>query len=302
MKLITTGDFAAIARAGAQPPADLAVCRDVTNTPQAGTNGRTIRYVLSDPSVGRDGHTIAAAAWQLGNYRTNPVFLWAHDSDQLPIGRMVEIGTVGDRLMGTAQFPDEGEYPFADTVFNLYRSGYLNATSAGWMPLENGILFKDRNRVGGIDFTRVFDALEFSAVPVPALPTALVTARSAGIDTKPIFDWAEKVLDGDGDRIVIPRREIEELHRAAGGLSKNPPVISKPDADDAAVAARRARAEAIRKQYEAEDEAVARRRAHAAQLRAQLGIGPETPAIALRRALARKIAAEIGRPVAGSAR
>ena len=115
--------------------------------------------------------------------------------------------------MGTVQFPDEGSQPFADTVFDLFRSGYLNATSAGWQPLE-WTFSKDRNRVGGIDFLKV-DALEFSAVPVPALPTALVTARSAGINTKPLYDWAEKILDGHGDQVVIPRSELETLRRAA---------------------------------------------------------------------------------------
>ena len=251
--------------------------------PQAG-NGRTLKFVLSDESVGRDGHVIYNNAWQLTNYRNNPVFLWAHDSSLPPVGRMVEIGNAGDKLMGVVQFPNEGEHEFSDTIYNLYRSGFLNATSAGWMPLE-WEFSKEKNRIGGINF-RSIDALEFSAVPVPALPSALISARSVGINTKPICDWAERALDS-GDQIVVPRAELETLRTAA-----------RSDGSDAAVAARRAHAAALRSDFQAEEEKVAQRRARAAQIRTELDAGSDA-SIELRRTLARRVRAECYRLIAG---
>ncbi len=174
-------------------------------------NGRVVRYVLSTPAVGRDQHTVAADAWVLTNYLKNPVFLWAHDDTLPPIGRMVEIGTFSDQLKGNVEYADRDVNPFADTVYRLVRGGYLNAVSASWRPLEWSYA-RDKDRPGGIDFTKV-DLLEVSQVPLPALPAALAEARSRGIDTLPLYHWAERALDLGGG--VLPRTELEELRRSA---------------------------------------------------------------------------------------
>jgi hypothetical protein len=140
---------------------------------------------------------------------------------------------------------------------------------------------KDKNRVGGVDFLKV-DALEFSAVPVPALPTALVTARSAGIDTGPLYEWAEKVLDDRG-QVLIPRAELETLRRAA-----------KPGGDrstETAMATRRARAAELKNRIAAEL-AIEERRTRAVQLREKY-TADETPAVIARRANARRMAADL---------
>lgn len=207
--LLTAEEFAEQARAGIALPPGAALWRATTAAPEIGSNGRTVRFVLSDPSLGRDGHTIAANAWVVDNYLRNPVFLWAHDSGEPPIGRVVELGTVGDRLMGTVEYADADISPFADMIYRMVRGGYLNATSAGWLPLE-WRFSQDKGRVGGIDFIRV-EALEFSQVPVPALPTALVAARGAGIDTGPMRAWAERVLDLGGGH----RTDLKEVRAAA---------------------------------------------------------------------------------------
>ncbi len=180
----------------------------------AGSNGgeRIVRYQLSDSNVARDGHTIATAGWVLDNYLKNPIVQWAHALDEPPIGRMVELGAIGDRLMGSIEYPDAETYPFADTIFRLVKGGYINAVSVSWAPIS-WKYSTDRARPGGIDFLRT-ELLEVSNVPLPAAPAALATARAAGIDTGPLYDWAEKVLD-TGDKVLIPRAEIEALRRAA---------------------------------------------------------------------------------------
>ncbi len=174
------------------------------------TSGRLIRYAFSDASVGRDNHVIAPDAWDLTNFKRNPVFLWAHDADQPPIGRVVEIGTVGGKLRGAVEYAERDVYPFADTIFQLTKAGYINATSTGWLPLE-WQASRDRSRPGGVDFSRV-ELLEISQVPVPALPTALVEARARGIDTGPLHEWAERMLDTNGFA-VIARAELELLRK-----------------------------------------------------------------------------------------
>lgn len=176
------------------------------------SDGRLISYVLSDTSVGRDNHVIAANAWDLKNFLRNPVMPWAHDTSQPPIAKWVDIGSRGSQLIGTAEYADAETYPFADTIFRLVKGGFLSAVSTGWIPRE-WKFSSDKSRPGGVDFSRV-ELLECSQVPVPALPTALVTARAQGIDTGPIYEWAERMLD-TSDLAVLPRTELEQLRNEA---------------------------------------------------------------------------------------
>jgi HK97 family phage major capsid protein len=175
------------------------------------TDDRTIDYVFSDESIARDNHTISTAGWELDSFLQNPVFLWAHDANSPPIGRVVRIGAEGSKLTGSVRYADVDEYLFADTIFRLTKGGYLNAASVSWNPLDWRHT-TDRSRPGGIDFLRQ-ELLEISAVPVPALATALVSARAAGIDTKPVADWASRALDLG--RTSIPRKELEMFRTAA---------------------------------------------------------------------------------------
>jgi len=186
--------------------------RSYSRSAQISGNSRTVKYVFSDNSVARDGHTIASAGWQLANFKNNPVFLWAHDAGALPIGKVIDIAASSTALIGTVEYATPDAYPFADTVYQLVRGGFLNATSVSWNPLTWSYS-QDKARPGGIDF-KTQELLEVSQVPVPALPGALATARARGINTAPIFQWAERLLD-KGGTTPFPRSKLEALRTAA---------------------------------------------------------------------------------------
>ena len=225
--------IAAFARLASQAPRIAASVRAITGEPiLANSSGRMVRYLFSDTSVGRDQHTISG--WQLDNFRRNPVFLFAHDASSPPIGRIADIQDSAGKLTGSVEYIERDVYPFADMIFQLVRGGYINAVSTSWNPIE-WKFSTDRARPGGIDF-KLVDLLEISQVPVPALPTALATARSAGIDTSPMIEWTEKTLDEGSN--VMARDHLSALRRAAGATSKSF-QFNTP-------ASRRARAEMIR--------------------------------------------------------
>lgn len=227
-KFVAIDDFARICREGS-PPGGVRSSGIVDR--EANSSGRLVSYILSDTSVGRDNHVIAANAWDLDNFMRNPVMPWAHDTDGPPIARWIEVETRGARLVGTAEYADRDTYAFADTIFRLVKGGFLNAVSTSWLPRE-WKFSSDRTRPGGIDFSRV-ELLECSQVPVPALPSALVTARKQGIDTQPLVAWAERLLDTN-DFAVLPRSELETLRREA-----KMPTPSKRAKDDWKVGASR---------------------------------------------------------------
>jgi hypothetical protein len=108
----------------------------------------------------------------------------------------------------------------------------MNAASVGWLPLE-WRKANDRSRPGGLDFTSQ-ELLEWSVVSVPSLPTALVTARSAGVPLRPLFDWAERLLDAQ-DFAVIGKSDLETLRKAAR-MPKAKPAPSRPEPESAPAA------------------------------------------------------------------
>lgn len=134
---------------------------------------REIEFIASTSSVDREGDTIAVDGWDLTAFRRNPVILWAHDYRALPIGRATRVAVENGKLITRVQFATAAEYPFADTVLQLVKGGYLNAVSVGFLPTR----WAYNEQRGGVDFLEQ-ELLEVSVVPVPANAEALVAARS----------------------------------------------------------------------------------------------------------------------------
>lgn len=225
MKLIDLAAFRAAERAKKPIKAD-GVVRTSVGEPKAYDDGsRKLRFCFSDGSVDRMGDTIEASGWNLHAFERNPVALFAHDSSSPPIGTASRVMVEDTRLMGDIEFAPPETYAFADTIYRLVAGRWLRAVSVGFLPLEYS-WSDDDEREWGLDFKRQ-ELLEISVVPVPANGNALAEARSKGVDTRPLMEWAEKTLD-QGGKVIIPRTELERLRKAA----KEPPV-TKPRAKPA---------------------------------------------------------------------
>ena len=183
---------------------------------------RTLRFCFSDDSVDRMGDTIAAAGWDIADFMANPVALWAHDSSAPPIGGARNVGVEGNRLLGDIEFAPPETYAFADTIYRLLLGKFLRAVSVGFLPTRYAFVDNDPDRGFGIDFLEQA-LLEISVCPVPANPHALQQARLKGIDTRPLVEWAERTLDGEG-RASLPLGELERLRRAA----REQPTMTAP--------------------------------------------------------------------------
>ena len=115
------------------------------------------------------------------NYARNPVVMWAHDavgrspSGGLPIGRTSRLTKASDGRI-VAEFEFLSEDPFAQRVKNAWDSGFLQAASISWLPLEGGPVEGGRWRD-----TRA-ELLEWSIVAVPADPDALREAHRRMMD------------------------------------------------------------------------------------------------------------------------
>lgn len=142
-------------------------------------SSRSFWALASTEAPDRDGDVISTQGWQLENYRKNPVVLFAHKYDSPPIAKALEVGVSQGRLMFRAQFASRKEYPFADTIYKLYRGGYLRSFSVGFIPR----LWEDIRGLKGRLFKEQ-ELVEISAVPIPTNPQALIEAQKKGLITR----------------------------------------------------------------------------------------------------------------------
>lgn len=166
----------------------------------------TVEGIFSTEEVDRHGEIVMQNGWKLEAYRENPVVLWAHQSDQLPIANMLNIGVnAQNQLEGKMQFAVK-EYPFAETVFNMISGGFLRAFSAGFM---NEIW--QMNEADDTVVLNQNELFEVSCVPIPANKLALVKAK--GIDTK----LYEKEIEEAGyvKQVQFEVKEIETDEKGA---------------------------------------------------------------------------------------
>ena len=176
-------------------------------------DSRELTFKISTAAVDRVGDTISVDGWDLSNFKKNPVVLWAHDGGSLPVAKATKIWADNNALHATAEFTPKGLVRFNDIVFDLYKGGFLNAVSVGFLP-HKWAFVEDKERPYGVDFQKQ-ELLEFSAVPIPANPEALIEARSAaGIEIEELKEWALTVIRSCAKPST--KREMEEFLRAAG--------------------------------------------------------------------------------------
>jgi HK97 family phage prohead protease len=116
----------------------------------------------------------------LAEYEKNPVVLFGHRHDQPPIGRATGVKITENGLEAVTEFPPIGTYPFADTVFELNRLGYLKSWSVGFVPKKHSMRLGEEQQYLGRTFEEQ-TLLEYSSVPVPANIEAVNLAVSKGI-------------------------------------------------------------------------------------------------------------------------
>lgn len=142
---------------------------------------RTFTAIASDDSTDRHGENIKQDGWDLENFIKNPVVPWGHDYYNPPVAKATEIGMVDGKLMFKPKFASIEELSedknnpsdwakFVDTIYRMYKGGYLRAFSVGFIPKE----------MEGDTFIKQ-ELLEVSAVTVPSNPNALALAFKEGI-------------------------------------------------------------------------------------------------------------------------
>jgi phage head maturation protease len=180
-----------------------------SETGEADGSAPSLDFVASTATLDRYHEIIEPAGWRLDTYRRNPVFQNAHNYGDIlfTLGKALttEVRLVEGKpaLCQRIEFATEVN-PVARIAYGLYRGGFLNAVSVGFIPLkwEDGeqvrsVECRVQNedppssdsgaaRSGASPRRRYLEQelLEVSAVAIPANPDALALGVKSGAVAK----------------------------------------------------------------------------------------------------------------------
>lgn len=205
----------------------------------------SVRFRLTEKKLDRHGEVVLPGGGDLKNFMKNPVVLFGHgfDKDQgmMPIGRIDpdSIKITDKAIDADVIFDDGGSDEFAKLVAEKVRNGFLNAGSIGFKPIEvsEEPVLRDQT---GLTHTK-WELMEFSIVPIPALPSATARrefdelcskAHECGLEIDDDFYFAiDNVLQFVEENSVpeIIKGKVEVVVEKAGRVlsSKNRSVIKK---------------------------------------------------------------------------
>ena len=174
-----------------------------------------IRGVFSTDDEDRHGEVIDQKGWDIKEYMTNPVVLFAHDQWTPAVAQMIELGIdAKGRLAGAMKFAVE-EFELAKTLFNLYKGGYMRAFSVGFMNTKEERITDDND-----DETILLKEnklYELSCVNVPANAMALAGAK--GINVNAIDEAIDKANEEKNKNKVVSLTD-EAVEKISDSLYK----------------------------------------------------------------------------------
>lgn len=104
------------------------------STKAAEDNSRTLVITISTKNPDRSNDEVMPEGCILENYMKNPVVAAFHNYHEPPIGKTLEINVSSDSIVAKVEFTPEGVNPTADMLYELYKGGFMNAWSIGFIP------------------------------------------------------------------------------------------------------------------------------------------------------------------------
>jgi hypothetical protein len=166
----------------------------------------SLQVTISTGKLARDGHTLEPGGVDLRQFKRNPVVLYGHNYDSLPIGKATGVRVLADEERIVAKPTLHMETQLSREVWALLKAGVLRAWSVGFIPHTIRELTADELKKAGISVPKDdalcmggpaegeevdlramgphyaisgWELLEFSSVPVPADAGALSDAIRA---------------------------------------------------------------------------------------------------------------------------
>ena len=178
-------------------------------------HGDEPRMTITTIGLDRDHDEIVPEGIDLNAYMRNPVVLWAHSYDAIPVGTTTALDVVpGKGIRARWRWLENDD--FAARVRNAYDQGILRSASVGFRAIDS-----ERNAYGGKRYTSC-ELLEWSLVPVPANAECVRTLKSLGLmdDERVVLTLRDDTTKDDGiatraDVVAALREAVPSFARQA---------------------------------------------------------------------------------------
>lgn len=211
------------------------LCKKAGVEYQNGYEGRIVQFKYTDGTVDRYGDKILAKGVKLDKYKTNPIILGFHDSHTFPIGASLKVWyeKSDDSIKGWVLFLDDrvDKSGFADSMFRMVKAGIVKTGSIGFIPTK----FRrpdeeERTKLGIGEYGYLFEEielLEFSIVPLPANPSAMMEPITKGLISQRAFNTITSEKLYTEEEMIGIRKAWDDTHRS--------PIIVRADSESPAV-------------------------------------------------------------------
>lgn len=173
-------------------------------TKQLDGEDRILVVKISTSNPDRSQDVVMPQGMMIDNYLRNPVVAAFHRYDKPSIGKTLEIQKTDDGVVAKVQFTPKGVSKTADQLYELYKGGFMNAWSIGFMPKK----WSDRPD-GGREFQE-WELLEYSAVLVPDNPEALTLLRSKGVNPEKWLKVQEKAEKKEVTEVKVKENDVPD--------------------------------------------------------------------------------------------
>ena len=196
-----------------------------SETKEVRPSERSVVVTISTRGRDRHGDVLDPAGCRLERFRKNPVVLYAHDYDGLPVARSLWERVRENELIAKPQFHLDTQ--LSREVWALIEKGVLSAWSVGFIPEQwepvapaSAPAGSEARLIGRAGFrVRKWDLLEYSCVPVPANFEALTHALEERRITAPALVKSLTPLGMRAPDLVAPNVAAV---RAAGPAAVSP--------------------------------------------------------------------------------
>lgn len=182
------------------------VCKDAFDVKQA-SNGVIIEGFANKATVDRGDEIITTDAWELDNFKKNPVILFNHGMDTLggtPVGKAIEVKQTDDGLFLKVKMSNS-QAPGIKMVRDLVEERILKAFSVGFNPKESDVVQADGKSIRKITKAELF---EVSIVGVPMNQDSLFELSEKQLTTKSFHQLKADILKARGAEKAAALEEL----------------------------------------------------------------------------------------------
>jgi HK97 family phage prohead protease len=182
------------------------VCKDSFDIKQVGKE-IVIEGFANKATIDRGDEIITTDAWELDNFKKNPIILFNHGMDTLggtPVGKATEVRATDEGLFLKVKMSNS-QSPGIKMVRDLVEERILKAFSVGFSPKESDMVEHEGKAIRKISKAELF---EVSIVGVPMNQDSLFELSAKSLSTKSFHQVKSEILKAKGADKAIAMEEL----------------------------------------------------------------------------------------------